>query len=241
MRTEVEKYYDLNDPSKKGPRGFVFAYDENGNLLFHQENMIVETGRQALMKFGFDKDNSKIIKVVVGNSEALTTADMRNTEGVIGSDVYEIEDRIQDDVLTNNEYVLENQVNDFEIILNDINKFKQISIDSNTGNIIDESNIILIHSVYGAESESTIEWKGYDGSCFDICHSENTERLCGLCKIFIRHTDDDIESEGTSLSSDWYSCMGLFMENGELFSRVVFPKYYKTSTNSIMFNYYIYF
>lgn len=103
MINEVEKYYDLNDPSKEGPRGFVFAYDEDGNLLFHQENMITETGRRALMQNGFDKDKSTITKVVLGNSEELTKSTDKDISVMVDESYLKyIEERIDSDAEINN-------------------------------------------------------------------------------------------------------------------------------------------
>lgn len=136
-----------------------------------------------------------------------------------------------------------------EELLSDIDEFKKITIDKETGNIIynDDKEDIIINSRYTAVTNENLDIMGYDGSCFDICHDSTSGKTLGLCKVFVRKTNQDIEN-GPGYSQDWYSCMGLFTRvdagvttHDVLFSRVVFPRYYKTSTNSIMFNYYIYF
>lgn len=43
----IRDYFKIDDSHSK-VRGFVFAYDENGNLVFTKENMIVKEGRKLI-------------------------------------------------------------------------------------------------------------------------------------------------------------------------------------------------
>lgn len=246
MFNEVEKYYNLNSPSKKGPRGFLFAYNENGELLFTQENMIVETGRNAIMLNGFDKENtessSKITSVILGDSSEMTTPEMSGISNM-GTHIYEINDRMSTNIFLDDtnghEYVTSDQKTEFfDTIMSDENSFKSLTIHNKTGNIIYGTNKdILIHTVSAANKDATIDIKGYDNSCFEIF--QDTKNLKALVKIFVRRTEDDTENENKDSLSK-ISSLGLFMGD-IMFSRVVFPPYYKSSTQAIVFNYYIYF
>lgn len=53
----IEDSYKIDDSHSKA-RGFVFCYDENDNLLWHRENMIVKSGREKIVKSGFSTKNT---------------------------------------------------------------------------------------------------------------------------------------------------------------------------------------
>jgi hypothetical protein len=59
------------------PKGYVFCYDESGNLLFHMHNMIVKSGRKKIFEAltGGDSLDLGSLKAILGNSTKLVTAD----------------------------------------------------------------------------------------------------------------------------------------------------------------------
>lgn len=67
--------YKIDDNHSK-IRGIVFAYDENGKLLFTRENMIVKSGRAAIVSAISNGTalNLNNLTAIVGDSTAITTA-----------------------------------------------------------------------------------------------------------------------------------------------------------------------
>lgn len=272
---EIKKYFNLDDPSKKGPRGFVIAYDSNGEFLFAQENMIVETGRLRMLQNGFDKGNARITHVITGNSEEMTTHDMkdRSSMGNVKTEIrYRICDIIKEDsekeIEDESARTTEEQREEFERITNTYSgispEFKGLTVDHLNSSIIYNKGTdyqkTLIFSSTGVKENSEVSIIGFDQSCFEICSANDSvdkissdreyglsDNLVGLAKIFIRQTVDDDEGNNntaTTRSNECIRCLGLFMTvdgREEMFSRVVFPPYYKSSTQDIVFNYYIYF
>lgn len=133
--------------------------------------------------------------------------------------------------------------------------FKKLTIDHKTGSIV-YNDKVLIHSTTGVEASGITTVEGFDQSCFEIYSANSnsninanniSSHLVALAKIFIRTSYDDDEKNNkatTTRSNEKIHNLGLFMGNEgqlEMFSRVVFPPYYKSSTQAIVFNYYIYF
>lgn len=69
----IRDYFKIDDSHSK-IRGFVFAYDENGNLVFTKENMIVKEGRKLIFNAitGGAAFNAKGLTAKVGSGSNMT-------------------------------------------------------------------------------------------------------------------------------------------------------------------------
>ena len=132
---KISDYFKIDDSHSK-IRGFVFAYDDDGNLVFHKENMIVASGRKMILNAITGRSNPALnlsaLKVKVGSGTDITTPGMK---GLIKSINDNNPITFTDDVLyigTSEEAKKEENV----ITLEDANEIKGRNVV-----IIDEDNI----------------------------------------------------------------------------------------------------
>ena len=174
----------------------------------------------------------------------------------IGSVVRLIESRISDIRDTENYKIYFPEGED---VSTNLETAKNLSIKSSTSDILkgsiynpketDLTKKIIVPSQHTIDKgDDGLQDIGFDGSCFEIWKETNPSgQLRALVKIFVRKTHSDVEDDFTDHALDKISCLALCMGDpkkpGEstLFSRVVFPPYYKSSSQAIVFNYYIYF
>lgn len=71
---EVKDYFKIDDSHSK-IRGFVFLYDENNNIIFKKENMIVKNGRKAILNSAFSGNTITFSKLSFGLNSKITEPD----------------------------------------------------------------------------------------------------------------------------------------------------------------------
>lgn len=213
----IKENFKVDDSHSK-VRGFVFAYDENDNLVFAKENMIVRTGRQYIMKYGLSKGfKCAFLSTnadMVTENDALETDIEKNLESIGNEDTRK---------RTTNSFDFDIAGDNFSI--EDIsfsNKYFFAEEDTTRTNKL--YNVIKNDINY---EDYYIEEKNY------FSYNINEETLEVQCLIVFNGTDD-IEANS----------LGLIVNDGTddiLFSRVTFPTYYKSASQRLTFKYYIYF
>lgn len=261
----IKENFKVDDSHSK-VRGFVFAYDENDNLIFAKENMIVRTGRQYIMKHGLKQDSSFKCAFLSTNSDMVTEGDTIADLGTPGVGY-----------ITTNESV--NFSTDIISGLNTDNDFDDIKID-NDAYYASGERLILENNVDVLYNHSTWKWTGeklqkegyedvtpntntiieYNNMIYRFFKDNpNTETIETTYNKFLSvaltadnyfayKVDDSVENlvirclivfNGTNAIAA--NSLGLITEDDELFSRVTFPTYYKSATQRLTFKYYIYF
>lgn len=89
----IRDYFKIDDSHSK-IRGFVFAYDENGNLVFTKENMIVKEGRKLIFNAitGGTAFNAKGLTAKVGSGTNMTEETSTGLNNKIADEKIEIID-----------------------------------------------------------------------------------------------------------------------------------------------------
>lgn len=69
----LKNVYGVDALEHKKPRGIVFAFGDNGELVFHKENMITKSGRKWIIDNGFNENT--ITEAIAGDNTNMTTPD----------------------------------------------------------------------------------------------------------------------------------------------------------------------
>lgn len=259
----IKEYFKADDSHSK-VRGFVFAYDEDNNLVFAKENMIVKTGRRFIMNNGI-QDNcfsaaflSENMNMVSEDDVEFTSFRAENSTNyrVPGLDrsnfeswdasYKKTEDTERD---TNKTYYILNENGSFESSPG--TTFTQGTVYYEDRNLEDKNyfsyfidydnlivNCLIVFNDSNPIKASSLGLIAkYDAPAY--FKTNDSEKQNGK-KYFTKKEDVYEEFSGDNFATgvNYYECN----ENGEvLFSRLTFPKYYKSSQQRLTFRYYIYF
>ena len=227
----IKEKFKVDDSHSK-IRGFVCAYDENGNLVFTKENMIVESGRRFILNNGIKADSLKYV-VLSENGVAASPSDTIET---LNSSY-----KTKEEYLNTISFTKEN--------------FENISIDSNgtlsgLGDSIDlleenyfsykiDPNALLIRCLIVFNDRSDIaaqslgivaEYPDQYEKTTDTTKRDGVNYYTKSGDVYTLFSDPSFVS-----GADYY------VKKQVLFSRVTFPTYYKSTSQRLTFKYYIYF
>lgn len=202
--------------SRLTPVGVVECRNQNGELLFRRNNMIVSTGRQFIMTHNFANSTNQLYSCI-GSNTSLSTA---NTNIGIFNEAFSYDSDNGSYSTASGAYIA-SPCN----ATVDISK-TSLSIDSSSGSFVvtDESGNTITsgNTTSGAES-------------FVISSvNDSTGSLTSTFKIFFT-------ASNASLSATSLGLYYLKSNQPTLFSRVTFPPIQYSSAQALEFTYYIYF
>lgn len=132
----IQDYFKIDDSHSK-IRGFVFAKDENGKIIFHKENMITAAGRKLILKKIFNDSDFDFnnITAKVGNGYGVTTpatSTLENAKSVTsvtfgktaGSDLNYHEDGLYIKLIITLDYIGNSEEDDF----NDLKQIRELGL-----------------------------------------------------------------------------------------------------------------
>lgn len=255
MEIELNDKFNIKDSTSK-IRGVVFAYDEDGNLLFRKENMIVEEGRKFILRkvFGTNSDDKNFFDfAVIGDCTDVVTPGDTFDDIVETDQTTDISTVVKNgsfnSISANNQYIAATipfpdgtvtnvnfdsfSVEDFKDKLEERNYFSYF---------IDEDELVI---------KCIICFNGNDNIAAStlglVVNSEYKEVLdpdindVMKGKKYYREGSNQKKIDAEIVNAIPKDVKLYERTSSELFSRLTFPTYYKSNNQRLTFKYYIYF
>lgn len=215
----IKEHFKVDDSHSK-VRGFVFAYDDDDNLVFAKENMIVKSGRRFIMNKGIQE--GCFSAAFLSENTNIASEDDTKTGIFRAENLNNVPDLTNDNFETwkVTENILDDNKNYFSYFIDRDNLVIKCMIIFNNSESIKASSLGLISNY---EDPSYIKTKD---------SSKDSDK--------IYYTFDGTDYTQYS-GSEFEDGVDYYEKNEVLFSRLTFPTYYKSPTQRLTFRYYIYF